>query len=436
MTSKAKKLITSGSRGRSTPPYVLTSGSDTMSTGTGTTVYNTIGTTINYSTLNPVILSFGEFSAFQNRQEKDFTGHSIKMVAQGTVPPDRPNDTLNQQFCPDDRLFKSFLEYDQLYLDKILELRAIPEAKRTENIKNILSRIPDPPRHFENNSRYFGFRGPMMLHGWGYDTDGYPVPNASGDLQYVISGDSRTPIFCEIADPVIGGPTGTYVYKNQVFVEAAADSPEARGKTIVRYNGKTGFWTDPTKESTFAMGWAQTPSTWPVGPIDLRWDEKAGVWTLPNSYKNVYVLLEEDLSINNIARGQIIDNNTAGASGNNPLFPLGYRKTVYVKDTVGLYRAPRSAVVYCEYNTEGGFYQPISQSVFTTSGTIISQNTVSVYKIFQTQLRALNNPTISTTEPLTYVAPFKNPLGFNVSAGNLVLLIYLYDGWVVQASRG
>lgn len=437
MTSKAKKLITSGSRGRVTPPYVLTSGNDVISTGTGTTVYNTVGTTINYSTLNPVVLSFGEFSVFQNRQEKDFTGHSIKMVAQGSVPPDRANDTLNQQYCPNDRLFKSFLEYDQLYLDKILELRGIPEDRRTENIKNILSRIPDPPRHFENNSRYFGFRGPMMLHGWGYDTDGYPVPNASGDLQYTnTDGVNRVPIFCKLIDTVPGGPTGIYVYKNQVFVEVAADSPEAEGKILVDYDGKEGYWTDPFKEPTFAMGWAQTPSTWPVGPIDLRWDEKAKVWTMPSTYKNVYILLEEDLNVNNIARGQIIDNTSAGASGNNTILPLGYRKTVYVKDTVGIYRAPRSAVIYCEYNTEGGFYQPVSQSIFTTSGTIVSQNTVSVHKIFQSQLRALGNTSSAANETLTYVASFKNPLGFNVSAGNLVLLTYLYDGWIVQAARG
>ena len=439
MTSKAKKLIISGSRGRVTPPYILTSGNDVISTGTGTTVYNTVGTTINYSTLNPVVLSFGEFSVFQNRQEKDFTGHSIKMVAQGSVPPDRANDTLNQQYCPNDRLFKSFLEYDQLYLDKILELRAIPVDKQTDTIANILSRIPNPPRHFENNSRYFGFRGPMMLHGWGYDTDGYPVPNASGDLQYTNSiSDStkRTPIFCALVETIPGGPTGTYVYKNQIFVEAANGSLQAQGKTLVNYNNKEGYWTDPFKESTFAMGWAQTPSTWPVGPIDLRWDERARVWTMPSTYKNVYILLEEDLNINNIARGQIIDNNSAGASGNNSLLPLGYRKTVYVKDTVGVYRAPRSAVIYCEYNTEGGFYQPVSQSIFTTSGTIVSQNSVSVYKIFQSQLRALANTSAAVNEPLTYVASFKNPLGLNVSAGNLVLLTYLYDGWIVQAARG
>jgi hypothetical protein len=246
----------------------------------------------------------------------------------------------------------------------------------------------------------------------------------------------RTPIFCELVERIPGGPTGTYVYKNQLFVEAANGSPQAQGRTLVNYNSKVGYWTDPFKESTFAMGWAQTPSTWPVGPIDLRWDEKARVWTMPSTYKNVYILLEEDLSVNNIARGQIIDNNSAGASGNNTLMPLGYRKTVFVKDTVGVYRAPRSAIIYCEYNTEGGFYQPISQSIFTTSGTIVSQNTVSVYKIFQSQLRALGNTSLAANEPLTYVAPFKNPLGLNVSAGNLVLLTYLYDGWIVQAARG
>jgi hypothetical protein len=33
----------------------------------------------------------------------------------------------------------------------------------------------------EMNQRFMGLRGPLVLHSWGYDQDGYPVPNASDE---------------------------------------------------------------------------------------------------------------------------------------------------------------------------------------------------------------------------------------------------------------
>lgn len=441
-TDKVKKLTLGSSRGSVTPPFVLTKDSDTK-TEAGSpgskddlTVYNTVGTVINYSTLNPVVLSFGEFSNFQNKQEKDFTGHCIKMVAQGTVPPNGPNDTFNNQFAPEDRLAKSYLEYDQLYLDKVLELTAIPEDKKTDNIKKILSNIQSPPRSFANNSRFFGLRGPMMLHGWGYDTEGYPVPNASGEFKYDEDNEEgkenkRKIIICKTLD----GNKDFYVYKNQEFVEAAEGSDEAEGKILVSYEKsgvpKIGYWTDPFKETTFAMGWSQTPSIWPVGPIDLRWDERAKVWTMPSTYKNVYILLEEDLN-NNIARGELIDNNQ---DSGDIMLALGYRKVVFVKDTLGIYKAPRSAVVYCAYDKDGGYYEPISQSSFTTSGTIISSTTAEIYKIYQKSASSLANNSDATSESRTYVASYTNPLDLNVSPGQLALFTYLNNGWIVQSAR-
>lgn len=433
--SKVDQLIAGSSRGQVMPPFILTSGTDSLDSdeGLGTTdalvVRKTAGTVINYSTLNPAVIAYGEFSNFQNRQTGDLTGHSIRMVGHSTIPPNMNADSLNQMHCGDNRLFKTNLDFDVLYLDKINQLRSIPPEKRTQNINKILQGLPQTIRPFSNNARFFGFRGPMMLHGWGYDTEGYPVPNASGELKY----DSN---FNPIKATGIDDPSYVVnVYKNQEFIpvsEETQNNLDPNIQLVTGPNGQAGYWTEPKKETKFAKGWAQTPSIWPVGPIDLRWDHKAKVWTMPSTFKNVYVLLEEDLN-DNIARGELIDN---GQDIDDRLKPLGYRKVVYVRDTMGIYAAPRSAIVYCGYNEDGGFYEPISQSTFNTSGTIVSSTTASLYKIFQRSIASLDNSITSNNEPATYTAVYSNPLGLNANPGDLAIFTFMKNGWIVQAGRG
>lgn len=439
---KASGLLNSSRRGKVIPPYILTNLSDEeLSKKNSNNKGNKEGlinipagaTIINYSTLNPVILPFGEFSAFQNRQSGDYTGHSIKMVAQGTIPPWQPSDSLNNQICGSERLFKSFLEYDQLYLDMVNGIYTKPPEKRTETEQKIIDNIGTQyPRPFRNNSRFFGLRGPLMLHSWGYDTEGYPVPNSSGELKYKIDNQGKfVPVQVTLAENPL---KSIYVYKNQRFVPSGAEPAPTDVVWVKNSEGQVGFLTAPYKENTFAKGWAQLPSTWPVGPVDLRWDESARIWTIPTNYRNVYILLEEDLN-NNIARGQLIDNNAPNIT--NPL-PLGYRKVVFVRDTLGIYRAPRSAVIYCTYDNGNGYYEPISQSSFTTSGTIISSNTASMYNIYASRASNLANNAgnENSNTSATFVASYSNPLDISVYPGDAALFTYLQNGWVVQAARG
>lgn len=443
--NKATVLLTSSKRGQANPPFIVTTGVDRIGANpeeiNGTKVYKSVGTIINYSTLNPAILAYGEFSAFQNRQSGDFTSNSIRMLGVGTIPPNKASDSLNQMYASDNRLFKSNLEYDQLYLDKVKELYNIPVEKRSANIDKLLASLPENPVPFRNNARFFGLRGPLMVHGWGYDTEGYPVPNASGELQYNSS--TKQPL------SVTGVNDASYVsfvYKNQKFMALdgtgrdingfTSDELESAGFPIITNptGSNQGYYTAPYKEPTFARGWAQIPSTWPVGPVDLRWDESAKVWTSPSTYKNVYVLLEEDLNNKNIARGEIIDN---GVDINNTILALGYRKTVFVKDNMGIYAAPRSSIIYCAYDQEGGFYEPISQNTFITSGTIVSSNTANLYRLFYRQVSSLSNNTItSNNTPSSYVGKFMNPLDFPISPGDNALFLYTKDGWVIQSIRG
>lgn len=271
-----------------------------------------------------------------------------------------------------------------------------------------------------------------MVHGWGYDTEGYPVPNASGEIQ----------IFNDVPVRATGFTDRNYVvpvYKNQIFIRIDNDSANdinlnTQNKTIVTNpTGEGhGYYTDPYRENTFAKGWAQMPSTWPVGPIDLRWDSSAKVWTFASEYKNVYVLLEEDLTTKNtVARGEIIDN---AQDIDNKILALNFRKAVFVKDNMGIYAAPKSSIIYCAYDEDGGFYEPISQNSFVSSGNIISSNTANMYKLFYRKRQSLGNNLGLANESNQYIAKFSNPLGFRADPGNMGLFAFTKDGWILQSN--
>ncbi len=83
---------------------------------------------------------------------------------------------------------------------------------------------------YSNDYRFFALRGPLWMHGWGYDLDGKPVPN-----EIDTTGNARSGIFT------------------------------------------------PSGSNKFLDGWLRQPDTWPSAPIDLRFDHQRGVWTVPAS---------------------------------------------------------------------------------------------------------------------------------------------------------
>lgn len=85
---------------------------------------------------------------------------------------------------------------------------------------------------YRDDYRFFALRGPLVMQGWGYDTDGYPVPN-----------------------------------KNDV------EADTIQGK----------FKNDGLDENKFLDGHLKKPNTWPVAPVDLRLDRARGVWVAPAS---------------------------------------------------------------------------------------------------------------------------------------------------------
>ena len=88
-------------------------------------------------------------------------------------------------------------------------------ALRGSSLPDDLTLHRDP--YFESDWRGMALRGPLVLAGWGYDSDGKPVPNESGGV-----GETRT--------------------------------------------------------DNFASGYLQNQGLWPVGPVDLPWDADRGVW--------------------------------------------------------------------------------------------------------------------------------------------------------------
>lgn len=112
---------------------------------------------------------------------------------------------------------------------------------------------------YTDDYRYMAHRGPLVVHGWGYDIMGKPIPNHKENN---ISGGGS-----ESAGNLLnGGVFGTHQ---------------------TNYSGLS---------DQFYGGWLQRPDTWPAGPVDLRWDRNRGVWTVPSDLRFYLVRLTTNLA--------------------------------------------------------------------------------------------------------------------------------------------
>jgi hypothetical protein len=114
---------------------------------------------------------------------------------------------------------------------------------------------PDNSSRYSSDYRFIGLRGPLVLHSWGYDTDGKPIPN-----------------------------------------EADTDSA-AQGGNFTNANLKDKFLND----------WLKKPASWPVAPVDLRFDRERGVWVSPQPYKIVVAKIVKKVPANGIGKAIIIN---------------------------------------------------------------------------------------------------------------------------------
>jgi hypothetical protein len=352
------------------------------------------------------------------------------------------------------------------------------------------------------NMRFFALRGPLTVHGWGYDTEGYPVPNAAdepleidnygrprrfklkktfeqnvvkyGSLSegeaFVLSTSStdklgttsttadangriyavtfngeNLPEYTVISkdtnndgkpeNSAIPFTSDSYVYR----VKIEDDYTDIGGFDPLIYQGNiisktqaftSGKWTTKTKLKEFYLNWAERPDLWPVGPIDLRWDNDRKIWSTQSAaasiYKFVYVTLEEDLvkdpdyDETYPARGFLDDIEYSKES-----LPSGYRRLVYIRDKTG-YTAPRGIKLLCRYDTDSGYYEPISKPNIVAPGQIISGNTASLEMAYTQGRKSGQVPVINIT--------FDNSLfNFSIVSGRRGLFSYLNGKWTLTS---
>lgn len=161
---------------------------------------------INNINLNP-LANPNSFTAFINSKDEggDHKGHAIDLVGKGETVP--ANGLIN----------------------------------------NLLSQTD--PNKYAFDYRFIGLRGPIVLHGWGYDTASKPIPSSDDD-------------------PIIK---------------------------------------DESSSDIFLTNWLQKPSKWPVGPVDLRFDRKRGVWVGGSTAEIVIAKLTENIAACNVGDALLLE---------------------------------------------------------------------------------------------------------------------------------
>lgn len=175
----------------------------------------------------------------------------------------------------------------------------------------------DDPKRYSEDYRFLGMRGPILLHSWGYDTNGKPIPNAS-----------------DTDEDTKGGNFTTEYLKDQ-------------------------FLTD----------WLGKPATWPVAPIDFRFDRKRGVWVCPPGYKVVVAKLDEKLDPYQTAKATLINQENTQKYGDDLYDKDGNRieeenAKIKIVDRIGQ-SYKKNSKVYCYYDTYNSEYLVLNSQVET-----------------------------------------------------------------------
>ncbi|NBP58484.1 hypothetical protein EBU71_18505, partial [bacterium] len=396
---------------------------------------------INLYSLNPIVVSSGEF---RNPYASgiDRCRHSIGAISRGEYNPTEESFYINTNI----NTYRNGHNPDFSRFDT--------KVKELENINVLL------------NQRFLALRGPLMMHGWGFDTDGYPIPNAY-DMPYSIDAEGRQLRFQLVSDT-----TSTKFGLNNLdalgkYEVSSADSAPLGDIITTRYewkgtgdgiNSGSGKWSKKTKPSKkFHLNWAERPDLWPVGPIDLRWDNDRRVWIssdgckeellppfiisnkndpstlvdfLKNKsenkcpYRNVHITLENDMIREDNYDSTyptlaIIDD----VEYSRESLLNGYRRLVYVVDKTG-YTAPKGTRLLCRYDRLSGFYEPLSKPLISAIGTV-SNNRAVLENVAQQGRRA--------GVPLVHNVSFNNPLNFSITNGTKGMFTFINNQWILSS---
>ncbi len=421
------------------PPYITAkNNSDSNVLGINADKYNMTKvstSSINVFSLQPVLQSSGDFKN-PNAQPSDKKRHSISAVGRGGVHHGQTIGGLTDFIIKNNLEISRYGQNPDFHGETDLRL-----ADFLQTCGDAAASIAGNCGYnaYPLNNRFIGLRGPLIVHGWGYDTDGYPVPNAADEPKEVndkgmFKRHKRKKSTHADGTDVLDAD-GNFVYEDDYNHPgdfpggsiAANDLGSIISKSQQLVGGK---WGKPIRSDKFYLNWGERPDLWPVGPIDLRWDKERGVWVAPQPkvYKNVYITLEEDLVTvqnpeDNIkpCRGFITDLEYDTTSED-------VRKVVFVIDKAG-YTAPKGAKLLCMYNPDSGFYEVLSKPSFTAFGTI--QAGGSTATLILTYMQSRNRSTSANS----ITVQFSNPFGFGVSAEQRGLFMYIDSSWNLIATH-
>ena len=142
-----------------------------------------------------------------------------------------------------------------------------------------------PQESGSGDYRFMALRGPLVLHSWGYDTYGKPIPNSkgySGDVSF----NTGVPQSLQVAD-----------------------------------TGNTHQRTQDGLTNRFTPNWLSDATNWPVAPVDLRYDRARGVWTSPPPFRLMKVRAMGSIAagetglVEVLTGGDIYDENGLAFSG-------------------------------------------------------------------------------------------------------------------------
>jgi hypothetical protein len=464
----------------SLPPYIVASGTDissllSLNESSSTTQSSSdsdsssssgseegVEIPINLFSLQPIVVPYGLFRN-PNASVESRCRHSIQVVGRGAEPP------------KNDMGFNINSNLGDYYLTNGNKQKP-NEQGQGHNIDFYEYDIAGNPNRLMNH-RFFGLRGPITLHGWGYDTEGYPVPNAADEpVEFDSNGrpkrflvtitrtaktyaqleegdvfefpvDNTANKYIKRSKPIVVNDNGAFreiTDEDNVTLYETENDPDNPGlfeaganQTLgdiigIGWSVENGKWIKK-KSNKFYKDWAERSDLWPVGPIDLRWDENRRVWSVSTSdvsttYKFVYVTLEEDLIKDDytdttyVARAFLDDVEYSAE----PL-QQNYRRLVFVQDKAG-YTAPRGAKLLCRYDSNTGFYEPITKPSYIVYGIINSGNQATLEMSYvQGKRRGENNPTMLTN--------FDNPFGFRTIVGNKGMFNFTAGRWILSATK-
>ncbi|MEM3063385.1 MAG: hypothetical protein QW303_07570, partial [Nitrososphaerota archaeon] len=157
--------------------------------------------------------------------------------------------------------------------------------------------------NYADDYRFLALRGPLIVHGWGYDTNGKPIPNE---------------------------------FDNEAKIR------------------ESGIFVYDKLSDKFLPGFLRKPHTWPVAPVDLRFDRDRGVWVCPPPYPILQSKLLQTSGNGLYYSGLVNFNNTLvfNESGNRI-----YSGIVPIKIGLGSYKPGDSVQV--QYSSIDGYYHII-----------------------------------------------------------------------------